>query len=646
MHGRAAPAIPHRPEVLQLSLSDGADVSLNAVHYRLVRPNGYAHTWEPLLPRRNYFAIGSIQGSKKENDQPDVLLWLADSWAGGENAKVYTDDNPDQYWQGLCNPRRPGQISPPPTKATGTFNYDSQNDGASGSQPIYTANASGAVWIASHRSVQFTTDFVSYSDMSGAWAANMNLTAICGGDSGNFAWVWVHDNPGGLGNFNLYQQRTDTTRTSLDNGGPGELDTFGLAYLNGKLYKWNGIRLKEYDTTIATGSWPVTPTKVFDNGLDSSARSTSYGGICPALANVAFFTATNGMTRVWAYPDPKTPGSTTAGLIAPLEGFSGRAICHSLGVVYIAGVYLDGATPEPALYAISLVSGQPLFLGFIRFGISNLTPVSCATGPGSQILIGMSTGEVFIYDAEQNAFSQLDTATLGTGGVLRAVNTYGGRRYALSDRNTGTTQDVTYWKPDDDVSSTTTGTVQSPITDLNVPEQNKILEGFDLTFKALTAGQSVAVSYALDDNTDAPVYTSAGTANTVGTQYATFDLTASSTLSFRTMRYKITLTAGAIVYSCMARVRIKDKVERFKLVLKCGTLGPDDRFAGKQPTGQEQIANVRTLAAAGNVFTFVDGAEDGREGQNNQTYRCVIEQCEIDVTKPGEGVAQVGMKVV
>lgn len=609
-------------------LASGAHVSIGPSgtekEYLLDLTRGsraYRHFWDSLVPA-NAVVIPGRPG--RENVQPDVKFWAYDDWSGGEGIKAYDAETPYVYWQGRCNPRRPGQLAPPPTDTQSTMTADN----ASSTEAAKFVILGGRLYAWQYRKGHYTTDLVTWTDSTVTGLPASHIIDQVTSDQQHIYAATDDGTNKGISRVAIGDAAWTTFSTAV-----AGVTAKGLANLNGKLYEWGGFRLREYDTTATP---PTAGTLVFSVG---NSVDPSYGGCVATDNSIVMFSANESQTRVYEYKS-----AAGALLWRPPSGFTAKAMCYSLGVIYLAGDFNGKA----ALFAMNLEYKNKLFLGYFRYGISTFTPTWCAEGPGAQILVGMSTGEVFVFDAEQTAISLLDVRT-GAGTLVDGIS-YKDKRAGLFNDGT-TTFRTSAWSSDDNVSTSTAGTFESSVWDLGIPEQTKILETIEIAHSDLAGSPSIDVAFALDDLTDAPTYTTtdkdgAAMTATTGTS-TTFTVSGNAlTRSFKNLRFKATLNSGAILSSITVWCRIKDKVQKWELALRIKKEPPG--VAGRQAEPNVLLSNLKTPIDNGDVVRFKDGWDERKN--NSTSYDVVIEACDFiaDENKPlpGEGTAFVRLRKV
>jgi hypothetical protein len=316
-----------------------------------------------------------------------------------------------------------------------------------------------------------------------------------------------------------------------------------------------------------------------------------------------------------------------------------------------------------------------------------------ATSYGNQILVAAShTGRIFVYDADLDSISMLDVLpTSGSGDAgedsfpqsaatdslsfvandhrIGDMLTYGTKRFVVTYRpgssGSGYYQYLVYDddEPTNRQASTSTAdyasTLQSGDFDFDIPFEQKVLHGFDVTYKPLTTGQSFKVEYQLDNSGS---WTQAGSTQTSasadaakGRTYLQVSTT-SSTTKFFSMRTRITVTGtrtASVNYqppiilgmATEAMVTAYDEVWELLVRLK----DPQSRTRSSKSASMQYGAAARQFlldtAAAKNVVAFLDGYKNRLPGKytTNSVY---IEELEDTIVRAGEGTMKLKLRSV
>lgn len=161
-----------------------------------------------------------------------------------------------------------------------------------------------------------------------------------------------------------------------------------------------------------------------------------------------------------------------------------------------------------------------------------------------------------------------------------------------------------------------TGYLTSPTYDFNYPNQNKLFRDIRVEHKALTTGQSVAVSYSLDMGAS---WVAAITSNTVA---ATSKSATLSNIKANTIKLKATLTSGA---SSTTTPTLTKLVVRAAPVTEAKYMWRIRVMINPKFDGAALISALKTAYAAQAQLAFID--------VDASTANVIISDCQI-VRKP------------
>jgi hypothetical protein len=610
-------------------LATGGHITIGPYDYHLDQAveGHYRHNFDSLLAQR----LDASGRPGAQNLDPTIMPWIYTDWSGGEGNVFYDVRDNTTFDYGTCNPRLPGKIKGPParTDATLTTAYDS-------SSFAYLLNAGGKVWAIGQRRAEYSADGTTWTEQAGnpaptaqqaVGATHDQAKVYVGTTDGTTRLIWRFDADGSDGSWTEVATAVGIT-------------AYGMACLQQYLYIWNGDKLQRTDITAGT---PWTFTTVYDQG-NTPIASVLYRDAISTENKIFMLVGYNGQAEIHQF-DPFS-GSGVGTKVWPLPpGFTGTCFGQSLGVIYVAGTYNNKA----ALWGRSLVSGQALFLGYIRAD-STLIPRFIRAGQGAQVLIGMQSGEVFIYDAEENAFSFLGSRTIADH-YLVAVKSFRDKRIALFANSTGSDQlKASAWNSDEDA-TTESWEVVSPAWDYDIPLQNKQLHGWDERFKPILGAETLTFSYQLDETgtytaLDQITSATSGASNGRVRQQVS---TSSATKTFGLLRTKVNGTLGAELYTSTPLSYVSDYAETWDLVLKVKDETSTQRIANRQARGSELIDFLIDTANNKAVVTFVDGyryAKGPNPATQSSSHTVVIEEPRIILSGPGEGSVSVRLRNV
>lgn len=614
-----------------MALATGSHVKIGSFELNLAvdQPDHYVHRYETLWANRS--DITGLPGN--QNLRQEIILWGYTDWSGGEGLKFYDPNRPNVYYKGQANGRNPGELNNPPARASGTKTTNATPNKimfASGSGNLYLAAGCDATAGGANHFFE-STDGTTWASKNAGFVAGDVISAMA--SDGHFIYVSTIT---GAGARKLHRYNPDAgSQATFTADVAGSVKFFDMAFAavasGGKLYGWNGKALFEYDVTATL---PVAATQVYVSG-EATVPSGASGGIAAAENSVVFFYSAEGHSQLMEYGLGQGAGAKP--LWRPPGGFVIKQIAYQLGVVFIGGDYQG----KKALFALSLVSRQPLFLGYVRPGTS-LTFADICSSFGSDVMILSNDGHAFIYNISTDAVSELDDLT-STGGTFAACTTYKGKRIAAKYSTTTTT---TYtWGPDDGSLSTTQSSApESPAYDLGIGQEDKVLYGFHVVSSTLDgAGNNIVVSYDLDETGS---YTALTTLVSGKTNFAPL----ANPAAFRQMRFKVATNGTAKAFKVLARVGVLASTQVWDLIVD---LRPSTMHASKQQADRADIVRAELIKLTENraTITFRDGvpfqkkadvAWDGsaiNDGSANdvphsgyRTYTAVVESPEDHVT--------------
>jgi hypothetical protein len=604
-----------------MTLASGGDIKIGDYEFDLDEnvEEHYGHELVPVVVQQGPQTIVGIE--RQALTEPN-LYWGYDDWSGGEGNTVYDPEEPEVYHTGKVNPRTPGYVTAPPTRASATVTAEAAPTDA------WTTAAGGSLWVVTNNavdaatgegSVWYTTDLTNFTVKAvtlAAWTTSDIATAV----TSDQKYLYVATVNGA--NREIHRLDTSAGTTTWVSAVAGQKYA-GLAYFLGKIYGWTGQQLWEFDGTATVPITQAATNKVFST-LSDALPTTFYADIVAAETSLVMFIASEGETQVYEYKD--TVGRN---IWNPPRGFTAKAIAHSLGVIYLAGLYNQKA----ALFAMSLVSRQPIFLGYIRESDTLAQDVAEITGThGAQVLLSENTQRVFyIYDAELDALSELDELTAGTP---RSVITFKDRKAAVVTDGT-TTVTVYNWTLDNNPSGT--WQFDTPVYDFGLPQEDKVLLGVHITSEALGAAETITVSYNLDE----AGWTATTALESGSVNYVSISTTA-TTKSFRQLRIRIAGTGAAKLFSFVVRAQVKAYEETWDLALKIRDEVPRARVDGRQvdaPVLRDYILSNYTTKS---LLTFLDGY---RKGENDySTHTVVIDGIRDIIERNGEGAMMVRLR--
>lgn len=573
-------------------LASGAHVKIGTEEFRLKRGQGsYSYALIPI--------------------EENVQYWLWDDWSGGEGADAYLTEDPIVYHQGNVNPRLPGKLLNPPDRQFISNTPTEAPDRA------LMASAGGYLFLTGATVATTGDSEISYTDdptgslsrlqFTGTTSFNNpsttdRITAIA--TDGSQVFVFGHNNgvasecqrieaSGGTPSISTKKLwNYDDTRSN---------PVIGAAVLGSRLYGWLGHRLLYWPIDDEAND-PQNDTLAYTSGgsLNGTWETDYWGDMVAGDTSLYMYYAVDGKTVVYEWD-----GRSGTPIWNMPDGFTGKAITYSNGALLLVGDYNGKA----ALFGMSVVSRQPLFLGYIREQSDALQLEVMGNGFGAEILMAekdgsSSGGQVFIYDMNMDAISQVGNITLASSEIW-SLGTFKGKR--VMGVENGTLHRLYTFDLDENPSTTIAGRMETGAWDMDLPEDQKTLEGIHILADFSAATAAVDVYYQDDED---GTWTQAGAELTSGFHNYIEVSNATSDVTFRSLRLRVDPKGAAEVFAVSARYRVTTYLEVWELVLDLTNEGRS-RWDRKRSTSDKawQLRDyIRDIADNSATVEFLDGA--------------------------------------
>jgi len=619
-----------------MPLASGADVAIGAYEFMLATDvdEPYVHLYENL-----YGDGGEIEGTEgKKAANKNILFWGYDNFIGGDGLRYWDPDQPAKWWAGNANPRIPGSIQSIPTRSIASTITTSVTPSEGG----YFTVAGGRLWYFTGEQGYYSTDGATWTentDVATELPASYQITAAC--SDGEKAYIAASDGT------NLGVWSVDSTTVASDfltAFAASGVKILGMAVRDQYVYCWTGgwlYRFRHQGSVPFTtaGAAVYSPRALIPTG-------TVYADACTADNTVILLRAQDGETTLFEYKLDSTTNKLAGRQFWNLPiGFTGKKVCSSNGIVYVLGHYGD----KVGLWGYGLVNRQPLFLGYIGEANSVNNIRYLAPSYGAQITIGVDNGTtsyIYVYDAEEDAFSQLDERTIAADGTLLAGATYKNRRVSAAFSTTSTK--INRWIQDFDTPAGA-WTWDSAAHDLGYPQDEKVLLGFHVVMDPTIASSTIRVHYQIDESGS---WVDSGLDATAAAKHTYVPIsTGSSTIKYRTLRIRMVGATGARCFSVTSRSYINSKQEVWKLQLDLR----NEPGTTRAPSNRKSVAtklrnNLHTLVSDGNVVTFKDGRRRHRKSSTSGTgytaHTVLVEFPKDSVDSLREGSAEVILRSV
>lgn len=639
-------------------LKSGADVKIGAYEFMLATElapgeRAYDHFFENLFPEQS-----SVLGDTADSPNRELRFWRVRDWLAGEGQKYLKTNNPDRYWYANANTRVPGSITATPARTAGDTKTMIVSDPQFGGHFTVVGDK---VWFFAGREGYYSSDGNTYTENADVQVElettnNHEISAVT--NDQDSPWVAAYYTTGTQKRILEVTSTTAATKAVTDRVGAGAYRGAGM--VEGQMYFWTGGRLFRYDSgdyrtngvitnTVTASTAAANSNPVYKPFIENTVASTVHKA-ADGETSMFMLKGGNGKTVIYEFKYDVAAATTSGRSIWNMPpGFTGKHMCTSLGILYVVGDYNGRA----ALFGMSTISRQPLFLGYFGDSVT-LTDIKFMSGSyGPQVMIGAisaSKNYIYIYDAEEDAFSQLDEFDISTNGTLSAGITFKEKRIVATI--SGTALKFFSWALDT-TNPTSSGTFewQSAAWDVERPEEDKTLFGIHVVQDPTQTSGTVAVYY--QDNEDG-VWTLAGnTSAGVANNYINIaDASGVATsVKFRTLRLRMVGSGGARVFSITPRVYINTLQEVWRLVLDLS----DEPGTARKPSNRAVTAAklrgyLDTLINNKAVVEFQDGRQFSKKsGTVNEGYKkeiVVVERPKDSIDSRHEGQATVFLRSV
>jgi hypothetical protein len=621
-----------------MPLASGADVAIGAYEFNLATDvdEPCVHYYENL-----YGDGGDIEGTEgKKAANKNILFWSYDNFIGGDGLSLYDLDQSSRWYGGTVNPRGvPGSLQAVPTRA-----QTSQTTSVTPTFGGFTSVA-GNLWYFTGEQGFFSTDngatWTENADVATELPASYQITAVC--DDGEFPYFAASDGT----NRGIWRCDSTTVATDVVTAHASTAPYRGIAVRDGFLYAWTGGILLRYKLDILGGTLPITHSatthRVYRPNVEAPS-GTIYADIRSSDNITIMMRSYDGFSQFFEWKlDPQTNKLGGRKFWTMVDGFTAKKFCIHSGVLFVLGDYQD----KLALWGYSLVNKQPLFLGYLHEDSGLVNTRFIVPSYGAQVLIGVDDGTssyIYVYDAEEDAFSELDRRIItGVDGTLLAGVT--SRRRRVTAHFATTTTKFNRWSLDTDA-STSAWDWTSSAYDFGYPQDEKVLLGFHVVQDPSYASGTVNVDYQLDEDAS---WVDAGTTSAAAKHTYIQVSDGSTTKKFRTLRMRMTGAAGVAVFSITARAYINTRQELWKLAVDVRNQAGNTRKPSNKSNNAQTIRDqLHTLVSNGNVVTFKDGRRRNNKSSSDgfTTHTCIVEYPKDAVDSGREGVCEVILRSV
>jgi hypothetical protein len=640
-------------------LPSGAHVKIGSDEFMLAESEaGHYHYNLGTLSAQRREIPGSPGG---ESLDPELLYYTFDDWSGGEGNQVFDPERPNRYDYGGLVGRLPGRLvsrplSTAPADVTAAINVGR----------VRLCVAAGLLWMCAGQNLWKSSDGTSnwsVQSLSSIAGLSAGWSVRCMAGDSQYLYILAHDAIGAVGNCRIIRISAAGTQTVFYSAASAT-DSFAMAMTQGRLYRWTGLKLREYDVTST--SLPLSDSsnggsEVYYTGYEAAATPDLplYGDMVAADIGVIFMSSNVGTAQAWLFQE---------GVVRPLwtmpEAFTCRAICAQDGLLYAGGSYEARNT----LNAFSLVTRQEVMIAQVRPTL-NREIQAIANGPASSIMFGGSGGNVYQYDSQRDAVTIVDlTAAWQQSSSIDGCMYKDRRVWCWRDDNTLTTIHTTSYGPDESQDTGTTAYIYMPAWDWGLPENRKLIVGCEILYKTLSGGQSIELAYVLEEagvypgwNQDIDggggIWTTFSTITgpTGGDELVRKFIAisdASTTVSAYITRLRMKFVGAVTVYRVSLVGYVAEYVESWDLMLLVDQEDTDPGRRRRRPRSVQRPpetirSKLRTAVKNKAVVTFLDGYpySPRYEGTYDSYPRCILELPTDDIRNAqAEGVFSVRVR--
>jgi hypothetical protein len=595
-----------------------------------------------------------VQGEGRQDKfqaRPDILLWNITDWSGGEGQVVFNAQahNRHALLHNVEPFERPGTLMP------GYYIEDSKETGPTTLtvDPIlvkFSTAASGGVSELIVLDANIKGDWWAWNPATDLWVQQTDYTGPTGKpqhacadegyvyiDESSATKVWKFARAGGA------------ATAMVTSGVVAPSDYTDLVELGNYVYhiNWAGFTVVEILKSTPTAV-TVDSDQAGTHMVNTPIRNLVAKG--PNRLYIAVPYA-SGDTAIREITPSSAAGTGFGTEIARYPNLTVTALWYHQGTIFVGGVMSSyNGTERVLLYHIP--GGDYGAIGTPRPPLEeSYTALIQGSNAANRLqdtvfvtsdagLAGSGSPRVFALDVVGGGYAQIASVTDAgsdcTPPVLHQGDVFFGKD---SGSGSGGVFRMDRSKYDN------AGYAITPWHDMGLSDE-KILSSVVLSCEALPAGWTITISYAVNGSSS---FTSAGAYSTTsgtGTRFAIS--TDSTTKKFRNVRIKVafsysgTPTTRPVVHGVEVRAQVAKPVPVWKLLLDLN----DDHSGGSQSyAGSVKFTNIKTAGDLESVVDFKDGYPDRRAGTYT-SYDVIVDQYDLVLDRPGEGVAQVALRQV
>ena len=617
-------------------------VKLNGIWYRLAEDaegQHYVKSLQPLRPPNSQLVQGD---TGKFQIRPDVLLWTATNWSGGEGQLKFDPQDPNRSFiiQHADPFSRPGSLM-------GSYAASiAQNNAASDVGDGYLCIAQGTLYWVDGTTVR-TWDIGSSN-----FSATETITGLSGSAKspvGDAEYLFVVES----GSDEVFRRTSGGTWAVHNDQCANVSDGVIVAELGPYVYLWSPTSGTVYEISKETAN-TSTPEVAIHDVPKNSAINTDSALMVAGDNRVYLATHDDQKTMVHEILPTSAAGAGFGYEIAVMYGVIPEALFYAGGTLFMIGVDEEpdnSIGPDRQIYYID-PEGSYGTLGSVR-GL--YTSETGTAGPSESRPFPAHGGKLGLMafalpsntDDEDEDDTHLDlwlvdlitggyACVAGDEGLLGAASDVKGLVFWDGQYFASNATEVVVWDPDAHTGDASE--VISPANDFGVAGE-KILERIEVICEPLPADTVIQVGYQLDEGSKTTTALSLATGDTGGA------LEPTNPPTFRSMKYIVEASIGTgsvipVIQAVNVYARVNERVRVWELLL-------DASDGAVQPgyNGAQIVDNVLGIAD-NTVVPFIDGYTSHAAGEEASEVDVVIDSASFVASQEGEGVIVVRLMEV
>lgn len=606
----------------------GFDIKLGGVGYFLdesAEGEHYVLGAQPLRPPNSVTVQG--ENSQKFQIRPDILQWSITDWSGGEGQLKYDPQFPNRHYTISGSVfEKPGEFHPT------WYRIETVDNGGTNSFAVSVCLVRGGSTIYGYATG--STNVYTWDVGNNKWGASASLTGAANAVSVVSDGTYIYL----AGASNIYRATIANTTFSTVGSGVGCGFRNGLTTTGDYCYvqKAGSLAISEF---LKSGS---TPVDIAYFGISNLAHCS----LVPMDGKVyAMGSVLDQGTEILEITPTSASGPGFGVQIALIPGFQATSMWSHSGTLFLGGHEVTNQLKTSVMYVTP--GGQYGTLGPVNELTSSFAEVPQGTTKLSKWLdhffwyargSGNLGPQLLQIDSVSGGFARVSTVgSTALSGVVTPIDAaLLGNEMFIATTNTTPTVRIFRVQPS---KAGATSVVVTPWSDFGL-SGDKILSSIDLSCTTIPSGWTIDIGAAYDGAVN---FNSVGSYTAGSSGGRTAITTGASTKTFNTVRFSITLngpstgpTTWPVVLGLDVFAQIARPFKVWNLLLNLS----DDHSEGEGFSGARKISNLNTLSATKAATTFQDGYYDRTPGTST-TYDVIVDSFEMNLTKPGEGVAKV-----